>query len=42
MMGQYKMYCPLAEFVIFKHGGHNPQVEEPFKLFAVKRGFLSE
>jgi len=39
---QYKMYCPQAEFFMFEHSGHNPQVEEPSKLFALIRKFLSK
>jgi len=39
---QYKMYCPQAEFFMFEHSGHNPQVEEPSKLFALLREFLKE
>ncbi|MEJ2494950.1 MAG: alpha/beta hydrolase [Ignavibacteriaceae bacterium] len=37
---QYKLYCPQADFFMFEHSGHNPQVEEPSKLFALIRGFL--
>ncbi len=40
MMVEYKMYCPQAEFVMFEKSGHNPQVEEPSKLFDVIREFL--
>jgi proline iminopeptidase len=40
MMVEYKMYCPQAKFVIFEQSGHNPQVEESSKLFAVIREFL--
>ena len=40
MMLEFKTYCPQAEFVIFEHSGHNPQVEEPSKLFALIRKFL--
>jgi proline iminopeptidase len=42
MMVQFKMYCPQAEFIMFEHSGHNPQVEEPSKLFAVIREFLNQ
>jgi proline iminopeptidase len=42
MMVQYKMYCPQAEFVMFERSGHNPQVEEPSKLFDLIREFLSK
>jgi len=40
MMVEYKKYCPQAEFVMFEKSGHNPQVEEPSKLFALIREFL--
>jgi len=39
---QYKMYCPQAEFFMFEHSGHNPQVEEQSALFALIREFLSK
>ena len=39
---EYKIYCPQAEFFMFEHSGHNPQVEEPSALFALIRKFLSE
>ena len=42
MMVQFKMYCPQAEFVMFEESGHNPQVEEPTKLFALIREFLNK
>lgn len=42
MMVEYKMYCPQAEFVMFEESGHNPQVEEPSKLFALIREFLKK
>ena len=42
MMVQYKMYCPQAEFMMFEESGHNPQVEEPSKLFALIRKFLGK
>lgn len=42
MMVKYKDYCPQAEFVIFEKSGHNPQVEEPSKEFALIRKFLSK
>jgi proline iminopeptidase len=41
MMVKYKEYCPQAKFVMFEHSGHNPQVEEPQKLFALLNDFLS-
>jgi proline iminopeptidase len=34
------MYCPQVEFVMFEESGHNPQVEEPSKLFALIREFF--
>jgi len=40
MMVEFKIYCPQAEFVMFEESGHNPQVEEPYKLFALIREFL--
>jgi proline iminopeptidase len=42
MMVQFKIYCPQAEFVMFEESGHNPQVEEPSKLFSVIREFLEK
>jgi proline iminopeptidase len=41
MMVKYKEYCPQAQFVMFEKSGHNPQVEEPEKEFAVISEFLS-
>ena len=41
MMMKYKEYCPQAKFVMFENSGHNPQVEEPQKLFALLHDFLS-
>jgi len=41
MMVKYKQYCPQAEFVIFEHSGHNPQVEEPAKEFSIINAFLA-
>ncbi len=38
---QYKKYCPQAEFVMFEHSGHNPQVEEPAATISLIREFLS-
>jgi proline iminopeptidase len=35
MMIKYKEYCPQAQFVMFEKSGHNPQVEEPEKLFPI-------
>ena len=40
MMVKYKEYCPQAQFMIFEKSGHNPQVEEPEKLFPVIEKFL--
>ncbi len=42
MMVKYKEYCPQAQFVMFEHSGHNPQVEEPGKLFPLLRNFLKQ
>ena len=42
MMVQFKDYCPQAKFVMFEKSGHNPQVEEPEKLFVLLRTFLAE
>ena len=41
-MVKYKEYCPQAEFVMFEKSGHNPQVEEPAKEFALIREFLKK
>jgi proline iminopeptidase len=40
MMVKYKEYCPQAKFVMFEKSGHNPQVEEPSKLFPLIETFL--
>jgi proline iminopeptidase len=40
MMVKFKTYCPQAKFVIFEKSGHNPQVEEPQKLFGLLNDFL--
>ncbi len=40
MMEKYKEYCPQAKFVMFEKSGHNPQVEEPGKLFPLIENFL--
>ncbi|WP_417429095.1 alpha/beta fold hydrolase [Halpernia sp.] len=40
MMVKYKEYCPQAKFVMFEKSGHNPQVEEPEKLFKLIEEFL--
>jgi proline iminopeptidase len=42
MMVKFKEYCPQAQFVIFEHSGHNPQVEEPEKEFPVITEFLNK
>lgn len=42
MQVKYKDYCPPAQFVMFEHSGHNPQVEEPEKEFAVIEAFLKK
>ena len=39
---KFKEYCPQAEFVMFEHSGHNPQVEEPEKDFKVINDFLAK
>jgi proline iminopeptidase len=41
MMVKYKEYCPQARFVLFEFSGHNPQVEEPDKLFPLLNEFLN-
>lgn len=41
-MVKYKQYCPQAQYVMFEESGHNPQVEEPAKLFALLREFLAK
>jgi proline iminopeptidase len=40
MMEKFKEYCPQAKFVMFEKSGHNPQVEEPEKLFPLIESFL--
>jgi proline iminopeptidase len=42
MMVKYKDYCPQAKFMIFEKSGHNPQVEEPEKLFPLIENFLRQ
>jgi proline iminopeptidase len=37
---EYKTYCPQAQFVMFEKSGHNPQVEEPSKLFPIILDFM--
>jgi proline iminopeptidase len=39
---KYKEYCPQAQFVMFEHSGHNPQVEEPGKEFPLIVDFLKK
>jgi proline iminopeptidase len=40
MMVLFRQYCPQATFMMFEKSGHNPQVEEPSKLFPVIEQFL--
>jgi len=40
MMLKFKDYCPQAQFIMFERSGHNPQVEEPSKLFPAIDKFL--
>lgn len=40
MMIKFREYCPQARFVMFEYSGHNPQVEEPEKLFPLLNEFL--
>lgn len=42
MMVKYKDYCPQAKFVMFEQSGHNPQIEEPEKLFPIIEDFLKQ
>ncbi len=42
MMVKFKEYCPQAQFEMFERSGHNPQVEEPQKEFAIIEAFLSK
>lgn len=42
MQVKYKQYCPQARFVMFERSGHNPQVEEPGKYFALLKEFLKK
>lgn len=42
MQIKFKEYCPQARFVMFEHSGHNPQIEEPAKLFNLLKDFLSK
>jgi proline iminopeptidase len=41
MMIKFREYCPQAKFVMFEYSGHNPQVEEPGKLFPLLEDFLN-
>ena len=40
MQVKYKEYCPQAQFVMFEKSGHNPQVEESVKEFAIIKDFM--
>jgi len=42
MQVKYKEYCPQAQFVMFEHSGHNPQVEEPEKEMPLIVAFLKK
>jgi proline iminopeptidase len=42
MQVKYKEYCPQAQFIMFEHSGHNPQVEEPEREFPIIADFLSK
>lgn len=42
MQLKYKEYCPQAQFVMFEKSGHNPQVEEPEKEFALIKEFMKK
>ena len=42
MIVKFKDYCPQAKFMIFEKSGHNPQVEEPEKLFPLLENFLHQ
>jgi proline iminopeptidase len=42
MMIKYKKFCPQAQYVMFERSGHNPQVEEPEKEFALIREFMKK
>jgi proline iminopeptidase len=42
MQVKYKQYCPQAQFVMMERSGHNPQVEEPAKYFALIKDFLKK
>ena len=42
MQVEYKTYCPQAQFVMFEKSGHNPQVEEPSKLFPIILNFMKQ
>ena len=39
---RYTHYAPQAKFVMFEKSGHNPQIEEPVKLFQVIDDFFRE
>ena len=42
MQVKYKEYCPQAQFVMFEKSGHNPQVEEQAKEFAIIKAFMKK
>lgn len=42
MQVKYKEYCPQAQFVMFEKSGHNPQVEEQAKEFAIIKEFMKK
>jgi proline iminopeptidase len=42
MQVKYREYCPQAQFVMFEHSGHNPQVEEPEKEMPLIAEFLKK
>ncbi|MEP7166215.1 MAG: alpha/beta hydrolase [Ferruginibacter sp.] len=42
MQVKYREYCPQAKFVMFEKSGHNPQVEERAKEFALIKDFLKK
>jgi proline iminopeptidase len=42
MTVRYKVYCPLAQFVLFEKSGHNPQIKKAAEEFAIIREFLKK
>jgi proline iminopeptidase len=42
MAVKFREYCPQAQFVMFEKSGHNPQIEEPEKEFAIINSFLAK